>query len=211
MSNTYLNQALFLVMNGLICSGTASNSFCEIKVLDETFQMCVYVWRSQPFFIQNIQRKEEAMIIFTSLLTQRLFLCSMIFLERLRKNPAKPIEIKYISYFLQPSSLLFVYLMKALLQKLILFTQMFSQTQWYIGLDLFSYLIIFVQKYTNQRNIRNEGFSFQFAIFYRLSILMIQTCCKYTQDFLFFCGLMQCLLLLYIAKQLGLMLSIEVK
>ena len=50
---------------------------------------------------------------------------------------------------------------------------MFSQTQWYIGLDLFSYLIIFVQKYTNQRNIRNEGFSFQFAIFYRLSILMI--------------------------------------
>ena len=127
MSNTYLNQALFLVMNGLICSGTASNSFCEIKVLDETFQMCVYVWRSQPFFIQNIQRKEEAMIIFTSLLTQRLFLCSMIFLERLRKNPAKPIEIKYISYFLQPSSLLFVYLMKALLQKLILFTQMFSQ------------------------------------------------------------------------------------
>ena len=84
--------------------------------------MCVYVWRSQPFFIQNIQRKEEAMIIFTSLLTQRLFLCSMIFLERLRKNPAKPIEIKYISHFLQPSSLLFVYLMKALLQKLILFT-----------------------------------------------------------------------------------------
>ena len=164
-----------------------------------------------PFFIQDIQRKEEAMIIFTSLLTQRLFLCSMIFLERLRKNPAKPIEIKYISYFLQPSSLLFVYLMKALVQKLVLFTQMFSQTQWYIGLDLFSYLIIFVQKYTNQRNIRNEGFSFQFAIFYRLSILMIQTCCKYTQDFLFFCGLMQCLLLLYIAKQLGLMLSIEVK
>ena len=110
----------------LICyfsSGTAFNSFCEIKVLlDETFQMCVYVWRSQPFFIQNIQRKEEAMIIFTSLLTQRLFLCSMIFLERLRKNPAKPIEIKYISHFLQPSSLLFVYLMKALLQKLILFT-----------------------------------------------------------------------------------------
>ena len=72
-----------------------------------------------PFFIQNIQRKEEAMIIFTSLLTQRLFLCSMIFLERLRKNPAKPIEIKYISHFLQPSSLLFVYLMKAICKSLL--------------------------------------------------------------------------------------------
>ena len=44
---------------------------------------------------------------------------------------------------------------------------------WYIGSYLLSYLIIFVQKYNNQQNIRNEGFSFQFAIFYRLSILMI--------------------------------------
>ena len=122
--------------------------------------MCVYVWRSQPFFIQNIQRKEEAMIIFTSLLTQRLFLCSMIFLERLRKNPAKPIEIKYISYFLQPSSLLFVYLMKAFCKSLFYLHRCFLK-DWYIGSDLFSYLIIFVQKYTNQRNIRN---------FYRLSI-----------------------------------------
>ena len=105
-----------------------------------------------PFFIQNIQRKEEAMIIFTSLLTQRLFLCSMIFLERLRKNPAKPIEIKYISYFLQPSSLLFVYLMKALFCKRLFYLPKYFLKHWYIGSDMFSYLIIFVQKYTNQRN-----------------------------------------------------------